>query len=90
MTLGMLPDLLGDRYCSHNYHEENTAERRRTYIYSAEDTLTDWRDVEAHAKEAERKGFEVGLERYKGSKHVAHAREDERRYWGIFKRTVEG
>ena len=62
---------------------------RRVYIYSSTDALTDYRDVETHAAEAETKGFSVALEKFKGSAHVAHQRKDESRYWDIVKRTIE-
>jgi hypothetical protein len=89
MALGLLPNLLTDGYTSHNYHESNKTEMRRAYIYSAADALTDHKDVEAHAAEAESKGFATALEKYKGSAHVAHSRKDEERYWEIVKRTIE-
>ncbi|KAH8166374.1 hypothetical protein CIB48_g1853 [Xylaria polymorpha] len=68
----------------------NAAEVRRVYIYSPGDALIDYRDVEAHAAEAESRGFSVALERYEGSAHVAHVRKDEGRYWEIVERIVAG
>ncbi|KAL2800509.1 hypothetical protein BJX66DRAFT_149925 [Aspergillus keveii] len=59
---------------------------KRVYIYSNEDKMVDWEDVEEHAKEAEENGWEVQMERFEGSGHVDHMRRDEGRYWGI----VEG
>ncbi|RAL02402.1 TMEM53 family protein, partial [Aspergillus ibericus CBS 121593] len=61
---------------------------RRCYVYSKEDGLVDWRDVEEHAREAEGLKGELGLEvvrreRFVGSKHVAHMRGDEERYWRV-------
>ncbi|KAL3451827.1 hypothetical protein BJX65DRAFT_320730 [Aspergillus insuetus] len=59
---------------------------KRVYIYSDEDKMVDWEDVEEHAKEAGEQGWEVQMERFEGSGHVDHMRRDEGRYWGI----VEG
>lgn len=92
MALGLLPNSLSDWSKSHNQNAPggNSAEVRRAYIYSSNDTLTDYRDVETHAAEAKNKGFSVVLERYEGSAHVAHMRKDEGRYWEIVRRTIDG
>ncbi|KAF1820771.1 uncharacterized protein K489DRAFT_411984 [Dissoconium aciculare CBS 342.82] len=61
--------------------------RRRTYVYSREDEMIGWRDVEEHAGEAAGEGgFTVELVRFEGSAHVGHLRRDPERYW----RTIEG
>lgn len=68
-------------------------EVRRTYIYSREDRLVDFRDVEEHAAEARRKGAvagEVRAERFEGTAHVAHVRGNEDRYWKVVKESWEG
>lgn len=62
-------------------------EIRRTYIYSPEDRLVSYRDVEAHAADAEKKGYEVRTERFDGTGHVAHMRKDPKRYWEIVTET---
>lgn len=101
-VLGRLLSLSLDRtYAVHNdppaaAHEEV----RRTYIYSREDRMIDFRDVEAHAAEARRKGVVGGggggeeegvrLERFQGTEHVAHVRGDAVRYWRVVKETWEG
>lgn len=90
MALGLLPDSLADWSRSHNHHAANAAEMRRVYIYTPEDSLTDYRDVEAHAAEAEAQGRSVVLEKYENSAHVAHLRKDEKRYWEIVRRIMEG
>ncbi|KAK0634287.1 hypothetical protein B0T17DRAFT_472033, partial [Bombardia bombarda] len=66
------------------------SELRRTYIYSDGDKLVDWDDVEKHARIAEAKGFEVRLERFDGTQHVAHVRGGEERYWKAVRETWEG
>lgn len=62
----------------------------RIYIYSKTDELVPWEQVEAHAQEAKEiyaKRFNastdqcVRLEKFEGSKHVAHAVVDAKRYW---------
>ncbi|AEO71920.1 uncharacterized protein THITE_2124813 [Thermothielavioides terrestris NRRL 8126] len=65
-------------------------EVRRTYIYGPGDKLVDWRDVEAHADEAARRGFKVRKEVFVGSEHVAHAVVDPERYWRVVRETWEG
>ena len=61
----------------------------RTYIFSSSDPLVSYRDVEAHADDAERCGFQnVRRERFEGTGHVAHVRgegsgDGGERYWGI-------
>ncbi|KAL1883974.1 Protein-lysine N-methyltransferase efm4 [Diaporthe australafricana] len=77
-------------WLSHNDRAQNAAEVRRSYIYSEEDALVDYRDVEEHAASALRGGFVVArLEKFVGSAHVAHVRVDESRYWGVVKDTWE-
>jgi hypothetical protein len=66
------------------------SEVRRAYVYGEADALVHWRDVEAHAAEAERKGFRVRSERFEGGQHVAHVRVDAERYWRVARETWEG
>ncbi|CAH0055217.1 unnamed protein product [Clonostachys solani] len=73
----------GDR---HN-DPDTVLETRRTYIYSDTDKLVGAIDVEAHAGRAEKAGFTVRRERFRGSEHVSHARKDETRYWDIVRGT---
>ena len=65
---------------------------KRTYLYSDTDELVAWRDVELHASQASaichdrgngRNTEIVYLEKFEGSKHVAHAVVDPKRYWAI-------
>ena len=68
-------------------------ERARTYVYSAEDEMVEWRDVERHAAEARQARGEadttvpVRTERFHGSSHVAHVRLEPERYWRIVDET---
>ncbi|KAK3938859.1 hypothetical protein QBC46DRAFT_264508 [Diplogelasinospora grovesii] len=75
---------------SHNLPDREKVEVRRTYIYSKEDKLVDYRDVEEHAADAKQKGFSVRKEEFIGSAHVAHVRKDEGRYWRVVRETWEG
>ncbi|KAK1506034.1 hypothetical protein CTAM01_03369 [Colletotrichum tamarilloi] len=61
------------------------SERRRAYLYSKEDEMIYWGDVERHADESAEVGFKVRKERFDGSQHVAHAKLDSSRYWGLVK-----
>lgn len=56
------------------------------YIYSESDDLVPWTDVEEHAAMAVTKGRKVELEKFKGSPHVGHMRQDPEKYWAIVKR----
>ncbi|KAK1143398.1 hypothetical protein N8T08_006726 [Aspergillus melleus] len=56
---------------------------RRCYIYSDADELVNWMDIEAHAAEAQSKGWVVRREKFDGSPHVSHMRADPQRYWEI-------
>lgn len=54
---------------------------KRMYLYSEEDEVIDWRDVEKHAKEAQEKGISVvTIKEVKGG-HVQHAVCNKRQYW---------
>ncbi|KAK1528307.1 hypothetical protein CPAR01_12865 [Colletotrichum paranaense] len=61
------------------------SERRRAYLYSKDDEMIYWGDVERHADESAEVGFKVRKERFDGSQHVAHAKLDSSRYWGLVK-----
>ena len=59
----------------------------RSYIYSDTDELVLAMDVEAHATEAEAKGWQVRREKFVGTGHVAHAMKEPQRYWGVVEET---
>lgn len=86
---GLITDSIAVWAGSHNEKARNR-EVRRVYLYSEEDELVYWRDVERHAEQAEERGFEVRREKFKGTAHVAHARFEGERYWGIVKGIWEG
>jgi hypothetical protein len=53
---------------------------KRLYLYSASDKLIMPEDVESHIEDAKRSGYEVAVEKFKTSAHVAHAQLDGTRY----------
>ena len=60
--------------------EESSPARRARYLYSKEDRMIDWTDVEQHAEVARRKGWRVEEVLFEGSGHCAHLSMDRRRY----------
>ncbi|KAH7313903.1 hypothetical protein B0I35DRAFT_279848 [Stachybotrys elegans] len=74
-------------YDSHNHVK---GEVRRAYIYSESDKLVDYHDVDRHADHARQRGYSVRQERFTGTRHVAHIRGDEERYWKVIKETWQG
>lgn len=67
---------------------EQVNEMKRVYMYSEVDDMVPWHDIEDHAAEARRFGFNVELEKFEGSGHVAHVRVGHgERYWRIVERS---
>lgn len=60
---------------------------RRCYVYSKEDELIRWEDVEEHARLAGG-GERVKLERFTGP-HVAHLKGERKRYTEVVRRLWE-
>jgi len=65
-------------------------ETQRVYMYSDVDPFVPRVDIERHADDAEKAGFRVRREVFWGSKHVAHARGEPERYWGVVGEVLEG
>lgn len=84
-----LPDNQKTWSTAHN-NRNLVKETRRTYIYGDIDKICSLGAIEAHAADAKAKGFNVQLECFKNSGHVAHVMTDADRYWGIVKRTWMG
>ena len=61
---------------------------KRCYIYSKEDKLVQYGDVETHGEDGKRRGWKVSLEMFRGSQHVAHAMKDNERYWALVRSTL--
>ncbi|TCD67589.1 hypothetical protein EIP91_012219 [Steccherinum ochraceum] len=62
-----------------------SAKTPRVYIYGKDDQIIPSYAVEDHIAAARAEKFEVKEEAFRGSSHVAHARKDPDRYWGIVK-----
>lgn len=84
--------LLDCTFAGHNDPGVNKGDEvRRTYIYSREDRMVDFRDIEEHAAGARKKvAGEVRVEMFDGTAHVAHVRGDEDRYWRVVKESWDG
>ncbi|KAF4984819.1 hypothetical protein FDECE_17017 [Fusarium decemcellulare] len=91
ISVGVFKDWPAYWGTTHNEGDgKTTSEIRRAYIYSDTDALIHHESVEAHAADAEKKGFQVRREKFDGSAHVSHARKDEARYWEVVKNTWGG
>ncbi|VUC30521.1 unnamed protein product [Clonostachys rosea] len=54
---------------------------RYLYLYSKEDDLVGYKDVEKHAAEARQRGWQAETEMFNGSPHVMHMRQFPEQYW---------
>jgi hypothetical protein len=54
---------------------------KRLYLYSKEDDIILWEDIEKHAADARQKGFSVTAELFEGTPHVGHMRAHPEQYW---------
>lgn len=59
----------------------------RVYIYSKEDQMVGYKDVERHIAQARQDGWKATAEEFKGSQHVSHMPHDKERYWKIVQDT---
>lgn len=73
-----------------NQPELSSMEAKRLYLYSKEDDIIHWQDIEAHAALARRLGYDVDMELFDGTSHVGHMREWPEQYWGKIKETWDG
>jgi hypothetical protein len=53
----------------------------RLYLYSKEDAIINWEDIESHAGAAAGKGYRVDRKIFSGSPHVGHMRHWPEEYW---------
>jgi hypothetical protein len=58
----------------------------RLFLYSKEDDLIWWEDLEEQAANARSKGYTTVLERFEGSPHVGHMRAHPEQYWSTILR----
>ncbi|KAK3377484.1 hypothetical protein B0H63DRAFT_219650 [Podospora didyma] len=54
---------------------------QRLYLYSKEDDIIHWEDIEFHAADAKAKGYVVSAEIFEGTPHVGHMRQYPEQYW---------
>lgn len=73
-----------------NSPSEAVTGTRRCYIYSEEDKIIGWQDIEDHADDAKRKGWTVELVKFQGSTHVGHFKQDPERYQDTIRRMWDG
>lgn len=59
----------------------SSADAARLYVYSKEDAIIWWEDLEINVAEAKRLGYSIYLEMFHGSPHVGHMRLNPSRYW---------
>ncbi|TPX13610.1 uncharacterized protein E0L32_006081 [Thyridium curvatum] len=59
----------------------------RLYLYSKEDALMGWEDIEKHGQEAEEKGYKTTRVMFAGSSHVSHMRAHPDKYWEAVSRS---
>ena len=62
---------------------------RRMYVASRSDEMILFEDVEAHVEVARKRGCRARLEKFVGSRHVAHAVVDGERYWRLVRELWE-
>ncbi|KAM5352829.1 hypothetical protein ACJ41O_005551 [Fusarium nematophilum] len=62
-----------------------TKDAKRLYLYSKEDKLISYEDVEGYLAESRAKGYECRAEVFEGSDHVGHMRAHPEQYWGSIK-----
>lgn len=94
MHLGMLvlpgPDVYDSMRAQMNDTTAAVKGIRRCYIYSENDEIIGWEDVEEHAKDAQRKGWSVEQVKFQGSTHVGHLKQDPEMYRQAIVRTWVG
>ena len=64
-----------------NNPEYEVKDARKLYMYSKEDDLIGWEDIEAHAAETRQLGWDADVEVFQGSGHVGHMRMHGEQYW---------
>lgn len=77
-----------------NDHTYATKKARRLYMYSKEDDLIGYEDIEEHVAESKEKGYAADTKVFVGSGHVGHMRMHPEAYWTAiydsWKRAVKG
>ena len=63
-----------------------TTKAPRLYLFSESDEMVNAEDIVTHSRSAQKQGYDVELEEFAGSKHVAHMMKDPARYWKLVNR----
>jgi hypothetical protein len=63
---------------------------RRLYIYSKEDVMVGWGEVQSHLQDAQNRGYAVGQVRFEQGPHCGLVMEDPTRYWDAVKKFWAG
>lgn len=63
---------------------------RRLYIYTKDDPMVGWRDVQTHLEEARALGYQVEQVLFEHGAHCGLIMEDPARYWGAVQRFWDG
>lgn len=63
---------------------------RRLYIYSKEDVMVGWEDVQSHLEDAQNRGYDVGQVLFERGPHCGLVMEDPHRYWDAVKKFWAG
>ncbi|KAF5024266.1 hypothetical protein F66182_3659 [Fusarium sp. NRRL 66182] len=58
-----------------------TTDSKRLYLYSKEDDLISYKDIEGYVAESQERGYETRTELFEGSGHVGHMRQHPEQYW---------
>ncbi|KAJ5788220.1 hypothetical protein N7457_003210 [Penicillium paradoxum] len=71
-----------------------TTESSRLYLYSKEDEIIGWQDLEENVARAKTLGYKADLEMFEGTPHVGHMRVHPEQYWNkvssAWKLAIEG
>jgi hypothetical protein len=70
-----------------NMDTYETKDSRRLYLYSKEDDLIGYGDIERHIAESKELGWEADFEMFEGSNHVGHMRMHPEQYWGAIQKS---
>ncbi|KAJ4149896.1 hypothetical protein LMH87_010670 [Akanthomyces muscarius] len=64
-----------------------TKDARRLYMYSKDDDLIGYKDIEGHASDSEKLGYAVDTKEFTGSGHVGHMRLHPEDYWAAIQQS---
>lgn len=73
-----------------NNEQFEVPDAKRLYMYSKEDDLIGWEDIETHVAESRELGRKADTEMFSGSGHVGHMRKFPMQYWGAIQRAWQG